>query len=73
MSKNFETILSKYHCDFRKKFSAQHRFLAMIEKWKLATDDKQKFGALLSDLSKSFDCLSHDLLIAKLSVYGSSL
>ena len=39
----------------------------MIEKWKEAVDKDQSFGALLTDLSKAFDCLlSHDLLTAKL-------
>ena len=28
------------------------------------------FGALFTDLSKTFDCLSHELLIAKLDAYG---
>ena len=73
MSEFFEPILSKYQCGFRKGFSAQHCLLAMLEKWKSAVDNKKTFGALLTDLSKDFDCLSHDLLIAKLNAYGFSL
>ena len=44
--------------------------LPLEETWKLANDQKTIFGALLIYLSKAFDCMSHDLLIAKLDAYG---
>ena len=42
----------------------------MVEAWKDALDKKKYAGAVLTDLSKAFDCLSHNLLIAKLAAYG---
>ena len=73
MSHFFENILSKYQCGFRKGFSTQHWLLAMLEKWKRSVDNGKAFGALLTDLSKAFDCLDHELLIAKLNACGFSL
>ena len=68
-----DPLLSKYQCGFRKSFSAQHCLLAMLEKWKNAVDKGKVFGALLTDLSKAFDCLPHELIIAKLNAYGFNL
>ena len=73
MSEYFESFLSKYQCRFRKGFSAQHCLLSMLEKWKSAIDNRKMFRALLTDLWKAFDCLSHDLLIARLNAYGFSI
>ena len=60
ISEYFEPILLKFQWCFRKGFSAQHCFLSMLEKWKTAVDKKKTFGALVTDLSKAFDCLSQD-------------
>ena len=65
--------LSKYYFGFGKGFSTQYFLVAMLERWKGAVDDKKVFGAHLTDLSKTFNCLSHELIIAKLNAYGFSL
>ena len=73
MSKYFEPFFSKFHCSFGKGFSAQQFLLSMIEKSKSAVDFQKRLGALLMDLSKTVDCLSYDLLIAKVNAYRISI
>ena len=68
----FDNILFPSQCGFQKRYSAQHCLLVMIEKFKEAIDRGNEFGALLTDLSKAFDCTNHPLLIAKLYNYGVS-
>ena len=63
-------ILSKWQCGFRQGYSTQHCLLIMTEKWRQCLDKGRISGALLTDLSKAFDCLLHDLLIAKLAAYS---
>ena len=41
----------------------------MIEEWKGIVDYRGVFGALLTDLSKAFNCIPHNL-ITKLEAYG---
>ena len=65
-------FLSSLLCGFRQGYSAQHALVRLLEKFKISLDEGGKAGAVLMDLSKAFDCIRHDLLIAKLHAYGFS-
>ena len=62
--------LSKYLCGYRKGYNTQYALLLMIEKWKKIVDAGGFAGTVLMDLSKAFDTINHELLIAKLKAYG---
>ena len=62
-------IFLKYQCGFRKRYNAQHCLMAMIEKWRKFLNIAGHAGALLTDLSKAFDCIDHELLITKPHAY----
>ena len=59
-----EVIFPKYQCDVCKSFNTQQCLIVMVEKWKAMLDKEKNYGALLTDLSKNFDCVAHDLLTA---------
>ena len=65
-----DKYLSPYLFGFRKGHSTEQCLNIMLESWKKALDKKQCAAAVLTDLSKAFECLNHELLIAKLEAYG---
>ena len=67
-----DKLLSPYLCGYRKGYSVQHALITLLEKWRISLDNNGFGGAILMDLSKAFDTINHDLLIAKLHAYGFS-
>ena len=63
------SFLSKYITSYRKGHSTEHVLIRLIEDWKAKLDNGFYVGAIMMDLSKAFDCISHDLLIAKMNAY----
>ena len=68
--KHIEKYLSPFLCGYRKGFSAQFALISLIEHWKKILDKNGFAGAVLMDLSKAFDTIDHNLLLAKLNAYG---
>ena len=82
LSKTFERIMCKqiqpftYNflfsllCAFRNGHITQHVLFQLTETCRKTLDEKRVVGMVLMDLSKAYDSLPHDLLIAKLAAYG---
>ena len=65
-----DNLMSSFLSAYRSRYSTQHVLLRLIEQWRACLDQNKVVGGILMDLSKAFDCLPHDLLIAKLEAYG---
>ena len=66
MKQNFSPFLSAY----RKSFSTEHVLIRLLEDWRNKLGNNTVLGTVLTDLSKAFGCIPHDLLVAKLDEYG---
>ena len=60
---DYFSFFSEFQCGFRQG-------LLIIEKGKKSMDKGKTSGLVLTDLSKAFDCLLHDLIITKLMHMG---
>ena len=62
--------LSPLVAAYRENYNAQHVLIQLLEEWRFYLDNNYFVGAVMTDLSKTFDCIPQDLLIAKLEAYG---
>ena len=70
LSDYFSSILSPFLSGYRRGYSCEAVLLRLIEDWRNALDNKCVVGAVSMNLSKAFDMIPHDLLLAKLAAYG---
>ena len=70
LSDYLEKYLSTLLCGFRKTHSTQHALFKLLHVWQEELDKFGFVGTILMDLSKPYDCLPHDLLVAKFEAYG---
>ena len=72
LGKYMGTYLNKLLCRFRKAHSTQHALFRLLQRWQNELGNSGLVGTILMDLSKAYDCLPHDLIIAKFEAYGLS-
>ena len=60
-----------YMSAYRKRYSTQHVHICLLQEWRNKLDNNLFVEAVLIYLLKTFDCISRNLVIAKIAAYES--
>ena len=64
-----QQYLNPLLCGFRQGHGTQHALFRLLQVWQKELDETGYNRTVLMDLSKAYDCLPHDLIIAKFGAY----
>ena len=70
LNEYLDQYLNSLLCGFRKAHSSQHALFRLLQEWQNELDKSGFVGTRLTDLSKAYDYLPHELLIAKFKACG---
>ena len=70
LSNHTKYFLNQILCGFIKAHSTQHALFKLLHSWQRELDESGYVSTILMDLSEAYDCIPHQLLIAKLEAYG---
>ena len=69
-SQHSEQFINSMICGFHKAHNTQNPLFKLLHFWQRELDSGGFVGTILMNLSKAYDCISHEFLIAKLECYG---
>ena len=67
--KKMNNLFSPFISAYRASYNTQHVLVRLIDEWRKNLGNNYFIWAVFMDLSKAFDCIPHDLVIATLAVY----